>query len=96
MTYSLTATDRTGVKRHTFETAEEAVSEIDTMRDSGVRVKVKIDSDTDASGAVTESERLIIMKEGRAAAHRGRDANTCPYAADDGRRALWIAGYRNG
>jgi hypothetical protein len=94
MTYSLTASGEAGTRNHTFETAEAAVSKIDRMRGSGMRVKVTIDSEAERPSDLTESEKLIIAKEGRVAADEGRDADDCPYADDDQRHALWLDGYR--
>jgi ribosome modulation factor len=94
MTYSLTISGETGTKHQTLETAQEAVSKIDRLRDSGTRVKVTIDSEAERPGDLTGSERLIIAKEGRIAAKEGRDTNDCPYADDDRRHAIWLDGYR--
>jgi ribosome modulation factor len=94
MTYSLTTSGEAGTKHQTLDTAEAAVSKIDRLRNSGTRVKVTIDSEADRPGDLTESERLIIVKEGRMAAQEGRDAEDCPYADDDRRCALWLEGFR--
>jgi ribosome modulation factor len=94
MTYSLTASGEAGTRNQTFETAEAAVSKIDRMRGSGMRVRVTIDSEAERPSDLTKSEKLIIAKEGRSAADEGRDAGDCPYAEDDRRCALWLQGYR--
>jgi ribosome modulation factor len=94
MTYSLTTSGETGTRNQTFETAEAAVSKIDRMRGSGMRVKVTIDSDAEQPSDLTKSEKLILIKEGRVAAYQGRNADDCPYADDDRRHALWLDGYR--
>jgi hypothetical protein len=95
MTYSLTTSGETGTKCQTLETAEEAVSRIDRLRDSGTRVKVTIDSEAERPDDITESERLIIFKEGHAAAEGGKDASDCPYVGDEQRCAIWEEGFRN-
>jgi ribosome modulation factor len=94
MTYSLITSGEAGTRNQTFETAEAAVSKIDRMRGSGTRVKVTIDSEAERPSDLTESEKLIIAKEGRVAANEGRNSGDCPYADDDQRHALWLDGYR--
>lgn len=94
MTYSLTTSGDAGTRKQTFETAEAAVTKIDKMRDSATRLKVSIDSEAATPSDLTESERLIILKEGRSAAAEGRSAEECPYEGGEVRHALWQDGYR--
>ncbi|MBB6510013.1 MULTISPECIES: Rmf/CrpP family protein [Rhizobium] len=95
MTYELRAVRGDQIIRESFATAQDAVSSIDALRGQGVRVEVAIDSTAVQPDTLTDSERLIILKEGRRSAASGNTLDTCPYTDDLDRRALWLEGYQD-
>lgn len=95
MAYSLFISGETGTSRQILETAESAVSRINEVRNSGASVKVAINAEAIEPGDLTDSERLIIIKEGRAAAERKDRTSTCPYANEQRRHVLWLEGYKS-
>ena len=94
MTYTLKTTGADGTQQEAVETAEQAAEKIEAAKDHGKRVKVHIDSEAENPEDFTESERLILIKQGELAADEGQDAKNCPYRTDADRRAAWMQGYQ--
>jgi ribosome modulation factor len=96
MTFTLKTSGSGGSTKDELDTAEQAAEKFAEVRDAADTIKVHIDSEADAPGDLTPSERRIIEKEGRSAAESGRPADACPYQDDEERRGIWMNAYSGG